>query len=136
MPPAPKVKVLKRGRAVTNALGTGGASKPQGCSSFAEPHRKATGQRGPPCFVCGCPNKGTAGGQVKLAPPAAAALVKFDWYVIPACPAHNKRPSCGSYRSKPGTLAVRVTPSLRDRVASWAHDGKKVFAAFLGKQHL
>lgn len=50
----PKVKPLRRGRYVTNALGTGGAAKPTGFSSFIAAYRAATRQPDPPCFAAGC----------------------------------------------------------------------------------
>lgn len=81
------------------------------------------------------PNRGATGGHVKLARSPLTALWAFDWYVVPACSAHNKRSSCGTYRVKPGTLAVRFRPSLGDRIASYPADAKKLVAAFFGKHH-
>ncbi|KIZ02795.1 hypothetical protein MNEG_5164 [Monoraphidium neglectum] len=133
---APKVKALRPGQVVTNTLGTGGASKPRGYSSFIEFYRAATRARDPPCFAAGCRGRGTSGGHVKLAPSPLLAAFKLSWYIVPACPAHNKRSSCGSYQVKAGTLAVRVETSLADRVCSLPADGKKLVAAAMGKHHL
>jgi hypothetical protein len=89
----PRVKTLKGGRVVTNALGTGASSPPRGTSSFIDYYRRATGRPDPPCFADGCRNRGAHGGHVKLAGSAAGALLSFDWWILPACPAHNKRSS-------------------------------------------
>jgi hypothetical protein len=104
---APKVKALRPGQVVTNTLGTGGASKPWGYSSFIEFYRAATRARDPPCFAAGCRGRGTSGGHVKLAPSPLLAAFKLSWYIVPACPAHNKRSSCGSYQVRGGTAAAR-----------------------------
>lgn len=133
---APKVKVLRPGQVVTNTLGTASASKPPGYSSFIEFYRSATGARDPPCFAADCPSRGVSGGHVKLAASPLAAALTLNWYIVPACPAHNKRSSCGSYPAKGGARAVRVKPSLGERLGSYPADVKKVLAAALGKHHL
>jgi hypothetical protein len=132
----PRVKRLRGGRVVTNALGTAAASKPQGYSSFIQFYRAATHFPDPPCYVLGCPNRGAHGGHVKLARSAVTSLLAFDWFIVPACHGHNKRSSCGSYAVKPGTLAVRLRPSLGERIASYPADAKKLVAALMGKHHL
>ncbi|GBF95942.1 hypothetical protein Rsub_08065 [Raphidocelis subcapitata] len=131
----PRVKPVG-GRWLTNTLGTGGADPPRGFNSFISYWRAQTGVANPACYAAGCPGAGTGGGHVKLAGSAVTALAKFDWWIVPACSRHNKRSSCGSYKAKPGVLAVSVEAGVGDRLRALPAEGKKLIAAFMGKHHL
>jgi hypothetical protein len=73
---------------------------------------------------------------VKLASSPTGALLRLDWFIVPACHAHNKRSSCGSYQVKPGVPAVKLEPSVGQRLATLPADAKKLLAAARGKHHL
>lgn len=56
--------------------------------AFWEMH---AGQRRSVCCAEGCGRRDVTGGHVKLARhPATAALLHTRWYIVPACPVHNR----------------------------------------------
>lgn len=129
--PPVRVKQLRAGACVVNLLGTAGVAKPPGssASSWIRYWEAATCVRRTLCCAAGCGRSDVTGSHVKLAGgPVAAALLHTAWYIVPACPLHNKGSSCKTYAVKAGTLAVEAPPSLGDRLSSWRADAKKLLA--------
>lgn len=131
------VRELRAGVSVVNLLGTADVSKPPGskASSWIVYWQQHSQQAKTVCCAEGCyRTDNIAGGHVKIASnPAAAALLHTRWYVVPACPKHNKRSSCKTYKVK-RVIAVEAPPSLSDRVISWKADIAKLARAMVGKR--
>lgn len=140
-PEAPTVRFLSAGTTVVNLLGTGGVAKPPGAKGkswvvYYKDHVNTTYriQGALMCCAEGCNRTDVSGGHVKIASgPTAAALLHTKWYVVPACPAHNRGSSCKTFRVKP-VVAVEAPPALTDRVLSWRADVKKLVNTMRGKR--
>lgn len=143
LPPqeAPTVRFLSAGTSVVNLLGTGSVEKPPGAKgkswiAYYKKHvnRKYIIQGALLCCAQGCFRTDVTGGHVKIASgPTAAALLHTRWYIVPACPAHNRGSSCKTFHVKP-TVAVEAAPALTDRVVSWQADVKKLVRTLAGKR--
>jgi hypothetical protein len=57
----------------------------------------------------------------------------MTWWIVPTCPAHNKRSSCKTFQTKQ-VLAVEAPPAVADRVRSWGADVRKVVRTVMGKR--
>lgn len=134
----PVMKSLPKGTTVVNLLGTGDVGKPPGAKgkswiSYYKDHVQLSG----PLMCCaeGCYRADNlSGGHVKVASgPTAAALLHTRWYIVPECPAHNKRSSCKTFTVKP-VVAVEAAPALTDRVISWQADVSKLMRTIAGKR--
>lgn len=138
---APRVRFLSQGTSVVNLLGTGSVGKPAGAKGkswiayYREHVNKTYVISGPLlCCAAGCYRTDVTGGHVKIASgPTTAALLHAKWYVVPACPAHNKKSSCKTYYTKP-TVAVEAPPALVDRLVSWQADVRKLVRTLAGKR--
>jgi hypothetical protein len=140
---APIIRPLSKGTSVVNLLGTAGVDKPPGAKGkswikYWEAHVSKVYKINGPVMCCAEDCSRTdriSGSHVKIADgPTTAALFHTMWYIVPACPAHNKHSSCKTFRVKP-TVAVEATPELADRVGSWTADIKKVLRTVAGKKH-
>jgi hypothetical protein len=139
---APIVRELSKGTSVVNLLGTAGVDKPPGAKGkswikYWETHVSKTYKINGPVMCCaeGCDRTDRiSGSHVKIASgPTTAALLHTKWYIVPACPAHNRRSSCKTFTVKP-TVAVEATPELADRMSTWTADIKKVLRTVAGKK--
>lgn len=134
----PVKRTLVQGTTVVNLLGTSVVSKPPGAKgkswiAYYKEHARASGPL--MCCAVGCPRMDNiAGSHVKIASgPTAAALLHTRWYIVPACPLHNKRSSCKTYAVKQ-VLAVEAAPALGDRLLSWKADMSKLARTLVGKR--
>lgn len=131
------MRLLKKHTTVVNLLGTAGVEKPAGCKGKSWIRYYQDHARTAPMVCCaeGCyRTDNLSGGHVKIANgPTAAALLHTKWYIVPECPAHNKRSSCKTFRVKQ-TVAVEASPSLVDRVSSWQADLRKLLRTLTGRR--
>jgi hypothetical protein len=127
---------LGAGTKVVNLLGTASVEKPKGargCSwiKYWSLHSQCAVST---CCAEGCyRTDNISGGHVKIAGGPVGALLHTRWYIVPACPQHNKHSSCKTFRVK-HVVAVEAPPSAADRVLSWKADLAKLARAMLGRR--
>jgi hypothetical protein len=129
-------KELNPGTKVVNLLGTANVDKPKGAKgcSWIKYWSVHSGHPVSTCCAEGCyRTDNISGGHVKIAGGPVAALLHTRWYVVPACPEHNKRSSCKTFRVK-RVVAVEAPPSKADRVLSWKADLAKLARAMVGRR--
>lgn len=127
---------LYAGTKVVNLLGTGNVEKPKGARgcSWMKYWAVHSGHAVSTCCAEGCyRTDNISGGHVKIAGGPVAALLHTRWYIVPACPEHNKHSSCKTFRVK-HVVAIEAPPSTADRVLSWKADVAKLARAFVGKR--
>jgi len=88
------IKDLTAGTTVVNLLGTANIDKPDGFQgmSWIGYWEKHSGMRRTACSAQGCNRTDNiSGSHVKIASgPTSAALLHTRWYIVPACPSHNR----------------------------------------------
>eukprot|EP00882_Tetradesmus_deserticola_P008659 GHRQ01009130.1.p1 GENE.GHRQ01009130.1~~GHRQ01009130.1.p1 ORF type:complete len:168 (-),score=24.59 GHRQ01009130.1:1117-1620(-) len=127
---------LDAGTKVVNLLGTASVGKPKGCKGCSWIKYWALHSGHAPCTCCaeGCyRTDNISGSHVKIAGSPAAALLHTRWYIVPACPKHNKYSSCKTFQVK-RVLAIEAPPSAADRMSSWKADVAKLARALVGKR--
>ncbi|KAF6251519.1 hypothetical protein COO60DRAFT_609036 [Scenedesmus sp. NREL 46B-D3] len=128
---------LDAGTKVVNLLGTASVDKPKGCRgcSWIKYWALHSGHAVSTCCAEGCyRTDNISGSHVKIARgPVAAALLHTRWYIVPACPKHNKYSSCKTFQVK-RVLAIEAPPSAADRVLSWKADVAKFARTLVGRR--
>jgi hypothetical protein len=127
---------LDAGTNVVNLLGTANVDKPKGAKGVSWIKYWSLHSQ---CAVSTCCAEGCyrtdniSGGHVKIAGGPVAALLHTRWYIVPACPEHNKHSSCKTFRVK-RVMAIEAPPSAADRVLSWKADVTKLARALVGRR--